>query len=442
MDLLINKFSINIVILLIVLTISSIFILKLKNVTKGYKILFLCYTFFWIPLKMLRDFTSPLQTGIDSQITWLPLMMYGLIGIFIRPISDFLSLRLKNRKIVLYLAIFFGIVCSIPVCITQTTTTNVIQSLGVGIGASMIGIYELMFKEQYTKNKSFLTVSIMAFPPLIADFFSAPFQSIVLIISNKDKINQIDAHSLSYLWIIAIIFYIITAVILFFVKEDRSLIGIVNNKEINVNSYSSISFITLLCLVGFFISFIKFSNSGSIATLTLQKLLSENQISDDYMLAYISTIFSLSQLFGTMFLGMFLIKKTNKLNAFSLGIGIWILFQLIISFNNNPYLYFASSALNGFAYGVLYNLVLAYVLTLSFKNQKITPMGVYQAILSIGITTSTTLVSFLKTSINNFNNANMYINISLMIGMIILELLFLLTYKMDNKVFNNINKNH
>ncbi len=428
---------VNIIIFILVFSVSLFFIMRLKNVSKGYKIFFISYIVFWIPLKLLRDYTSIIQKEIDKEIIWLPLMMYGLIGIFIRPLADMLSTKLRNRKIILYMAVIIGIISFIPIIIVQNTATNIIQSLGVGVGASMIGIYELMFKEQYTSNRSFLTVSIMAFPPLIADFASAPIQSIVRMLNLQNQSSSWNL--LAILWIIGIVFYAITFVILFFTKEDRMLIGMYHKKEIPINQNNSILFFASLCLVGFLITFVKFSNSGSIATLTIDNLFNKTMpnVSSDVranLSSYISTAFSLSQLFGTVFLSVFLIKKFNKLIAFSVGIVIWVIYQLVISFNNNPYVYFSLSTLNGFAYGILYNLVLAYVLTLSFRNQKISPMGIYQGVLSIGIMSSSFLIPFLKNLLKN-DSASTMINLSLLGGVILLELLFASVYFLDKKIF-------
>lgn len=327
------EITINSIIFVIVFSCSLLFVFKLKNVTKGYKIFFISYVVFWIPLKLLRDYTSIIQNEINPHIVWLPLVMYGLVGIFIRPIADWLSLYIKNRKIILYMAVSIGIITFIPIIIYPSTETNIVQSVGVGIGASMIGTYELMFKEQYTKSKSFLTVSIMAFPPLIADFISAPIQSTIKIISSNTN-QTLNLNIFIYLWVVGIVFYVITFIILFFVKEDRSKIGTtLNNIQLSGDKnkssiksiflfvlVKSIFLFVLVCLTGFFISFIKFSNSGSIATLTIQNLAQNMGIKDKIasIQAYLSTIFSLAQLLGTVFVANFLVKKTNKLISFLL----------------------------------------------------------------------------------------------------------------------------
>lgn len=434
---------INSVIFLVVFSCSLLFVFKLKNVTKGYKIFFISYVVFWIPLKLLRDYTSIIQNQIDSTIVWLPLVMYGLVGIFIRPLADWLSLYLKNRKIILYGAVAIGTLTFIPIIIYPSTETNVVQSIGVGVGASMIGTYELMFKEQYTKSKSFLTVSIMAFPPLIADFISAPIQSTIKIISSLNNSQSLNLNIFIYLWVVGIGFYIITFLILFFVKEDRTKVGTtLNNIRLDNNenkiSFKSISLFVLVCMTGFFISFIKFSNSGSIATLTIQNLAQNIGIHDKIasIQAYLSTIFSLAQLLGTVFVANFLVKKTNKLVSFSIGICLWILFQLIAIFNENPYVYFGVSFFNGFAYGILYNLVLAYVLSMSFKTNKITPMGIYQCILSIGIASSSFLVPYLKEVLKN-NQGYLIVNYTLLAAIVVLELIFATAYIFDRQIYKN-----
>lgn len=434
---------INSVIFLVVFSCSLLFVFKLKNVTKGYKIFFISYVVFWIPLKLLRDYTSIIQNQIDSTIVWLPLVMYGLVGIFIRPLADWLSLYLKNRKIILYGAVAIGILTFIPIIIYPSTETNVVQSIGVGVGASMIGTYELMFKEQYTKSKSFLTVSIMAFPPLIADFISAPIQSTIKIISSSNNSQSLNLNIFIYLWVVGIGFYIITFLILFFVKEDRSKVGTtLNNIRLDNNqnktSFKSIALFVLVCMTGFFISFIKFSNSGSIATLTIQNLAQNIGIQDKIasIQAYLSTIFSLAQLLGTVFVANFLVKKTNKLVSFSIGICLWILFQLVAIFNQNPYVYFGVSFFNGFAYGILYNLVLAYVLSMSFKTNKITPMGIYQCILSIGIASSSFLIPYLKEVLKN-NQGYLIVNYTLLAAIVVLELIFATAYIFDRQIYKN-----
>jgi ABC-type transport system involved in multi-copper enzyme maturation permease subunit len=121
----------------------------------------------------------------------------------------------------IYLALAVGIITFIPIIFIQNVTTNVIQSLGVGIGASMIGTYQLMFNEQYGKSKHFLTVSLLSIPPLMADFTSSAIQSIVSSIANSAKT---DTNILKYLWVVGLVVFVIALVVAIFVKENRQLL--------------------------------------------------------------------------------------------------------------------------------------------------------------------------------------------------------------------------
>ncbi|MCQ3914513.1 MAG: hypothetical protein MJ201_01680 [Mycoplasmoidaceae bacterium] len=63
--------------------------------------------------------------------------------------------------------------------IVPCLATNIIQSITVGIGASGIAVFNLMFNEQYAKRKVFLTVTLLSLPPLLAEFFSSVLQCCV-----------------------------------------------------------------------------------------------------------------------------------------------------------------------------------------------------------------------------------------------------------------------
>jgi hypothetical protein len=92
----------------------------------------------------------------------------------------------------IYLALLIGFITYIPIIFVQSTATNVIQSLGVGVGASMIGTFQLMFNEQHGKTKQFLTVSLLSIPPLLADFISSAIQSTISSIATTSDAKSPD----------------------------------------------------------------------------------------------------------------------------------------------------------------------------------------------------------------------------------------------------------
>lgn len=435
---------INSCVFLVFLILAIILIYKVKVEYKGYKYLFVTYLIFWVPLMMTREYSGSIQNKISPDWTWLVLSSYGIVGVFCRPLVDYLSIKLKNRKIILYSAVVVTLVTFIPFIAAPNTITSVLQSVGIGIGASMIGTYELLFKEQYTENKSYLTVSILAMPPLLADFLTSPIQSAITTIPVSANQSSLQQFPTILIWAVSLIFLIITFVMLFFVKEDRSKIGFKKeHTKIMKTSPVSILWVSMVCFLGFAITFVKFSNSGSIALTNLESM---NEISPGVfkinqnvlksIKGYISLIFSVFQ-FLSSFLIYFLLVKHKKVRlTFSLAIGSWLIYHLTILFVYDPIAYFALASLNGLAYGLIYNLFLALILDFAFETSKVTPMGIYQGILSIGTATSTFLTTFIKNNLkNDYKTTNAIINIVILVMLVIISVFYVLSEYMKKDIF-------
>jgi hypothetical protein len=119
----------------------------------------------------------------------------------------------------IYLAFIISGLTYIPIIFFPCTATNVIQSLGVGVGASMIGTYQLMFNEQYGKQKHFLTISILSIPPLLADFIASTVQSTFTSMQKNTT-----AQTYKYLWLIGLIITIVAFGLSFLIKENRTVL--------------------------------------------------------------------------------------------------------------------------------------------------------------------------------------------------------------------------
>lgn len=431
-----TKVIINLAIFLIIGIGSIIFLKKIKTISvevKWYRYLFILYTCFWIAPMMLRSYAGTMQKAIDANYVAIALASYGIIGIFIRPLADILSFSFKSRKSFLYIACISQIICYIPIIIAPNTITSIIQSIGVGIGASCIGTFQLFAKEQTKSIKGFEIVSLLSIPPLLANFLTAPLQSIVMIISKQDKLTNPDI--LKYMWLIGLIFTLLAIILIIFLREEKQYFGSCESKIFNWASdgYGFIS----LCIIGSIITFVKFSNSGSVGTLHLQTLgdITNNDVTSYE--GYLSVIFSLFQLIGGILVGSYLVKYLNFIYIFGIGIITWIIYMIGSMFILNPIGYFAIHGLNGFGYGILYNFVLGSVLTSSFSKAWITPMGIYQSILSIGIAISGIFTQMIKINMqNNFLTAVKIINGILIVICLIAFCIYALYWKFNIKQKN------
>lgn len=429
---------VNVSIFLVIVIFSVLFLAKIKFVGKGYKLLFICYTLFWIPLMLLRDNTGSMQKGLNDAITWLPLMAYGFVGIFARPIADVLANKTHSRKTFIYWAIIIQIITYFPIIFIPCLATNIIQSVGVGIGASCIGSYQLLFNEQYSKHRHFLTISVLSIPPLLASFIASPITSIFRSLAKSTSSSGLDPNILRYLWLIGLVVILVSGILSIFIHEDRNLLFQDNKSKKPVHEKNSWTYFSLLLFLGFFIGFIKFSNSGANAILHIQRL--SNNTSEAYE-GYLSILFSFGQLVGGLLVGLILIRYLNKLWIYSIGTIVWIIYEILSIFVMNPYGYLGVHIINGLAYGIIYNLILGFVLQLYFKNKNFTPMGIYQAVLSLGITISNWFVEWIKNILTDQHHDyffTMKIVNTVVIACIGLSwVLYLITYQFDKRIFKN-----
>lgn len=467
---------VNSIIFLVILACSIALLISLKNKSKGYKLLFIFYLIFWIPIFLGRDYRTKMNDAIlidsglkgtdyGSLIGTIVLTGYGFVGVFARIFADYFSYLFKYRKAFLYLAVVVNIATFIPIIAVQNQYTSIIQVIGVGISASCIGTVELLFRSQYDDNKSFLTVSILSIPPLLANFITAPIQSIV---SSYAKVGStFDPSKLSYLWIVGTVCLVACFVMLFFIKEKRLNIikplintqrGILINSSIKdssssifkmhsvkkrVNNSEMIAYFIIISLIGTFVAFIKFSNSGAIGISHLNVLSDGSSSSYE---GYLSVVFSLAQLIAGVLMGMVLIKKWKPLYILLLGCSSWLIYLTSTIFIHNPIAFFVIHALNGFAYGIIYNLLLGLILVVSINTVRITSMGIYQSILSLGIACSGWFNAYMKNSVFVKTDKELYfknntiVNIVLISSVILLFVTYLIMYlyfKKNNSEFYN-----
>ena len=409
---------------------SAIFLWKVKLAGQGYKLLFVMYTIFWIPLMLLRENSGVFQNSIDASYAWIALGAYGAVGIIIRPIADVMSWGTKSRKTFIYFSLGLQILTYIPAVIIPCTATSVIQSLAVGVGASAIGTYQLLFSEQYGKSKTFLTVSVLSIPPLLADFISSPLTNVFRTIAYIPETDPAKYNSdiLKWMWLVGLGFAIVALVMAFFLKENRNNIAVGDENKTQIHGQQLIWYFILLLLLGSLIGFIKFACSGTATVSHIEILeriaFGEDQSADIYV-GYLSVIFSVAQLIGGLLVGLVLVKYMNKLAIFAIGAGLWGIYAIASMFAINPYGYLAIHFINGLAFGILYNFVLAFALGLCFKTKWITPMGVYQAVLSIGVMFGTSISNWLRFTMSTETSVEYQENVLYLIYGVVAAMIFL-----------------
>ena len=208
----------------------------------------------------------------------------------------------------------------------------------MGLGASMLAVFNVMFSETFSESNASVSASILAVAPLLAEFMAAPIQYIGTYGSYKNY---------NYLWLFSCTIGLISLIISMNMREienksqfSREKVRIVlTNKRFLV-----------VCVIGIIISFVKFSTSGPNMIVYARKYLNMPAI----MLAYLDTMFATPQLIASVLVGTYFKKKLGIEKTLLLSLGSFLCFYAIILFTNNPYLAFFGYIFNGFGYGGTY----------------------------------------------------------------------------------------
>ena len=107
---------------------------------------------------------------------------------------------------------FLLIVTSFLVAFNGSYTTLYLSSLSLGISATMLALFNVMFSETFSKEKAALSVSILSVAPLLAEFIAAPIQYIFTINEYKH---------FNYMWIVSGILAVATFILTFMMKDYR-----------------------------------------------------------------------------------------------------------------------------------------------------------------------------------------------------------------------------
>ncbi|GAA5414893.1 hypothetical protein UREOM_6040 [Ureaplasma sp. OM1] len=382
--------------------------MKFENNTTRY--FFIVYTLYWIPVMLIRSYRGTLQLSIgDTDLLWIVVAGYGFSSVVVRLLANVISYVFKYRKAFLFFSIIVQICLLAPILCEVTTTASILQALAIGIGASCIGSYELLFKEQYSKDRSFLTISLLTIPPLVANFISAPLMSVVrsaaTVVSEGNKINT---HTLLVLWALALAIICLVFLMLIFLREDKRITTTLVNRKYYTHlkpfyiRHSKEAFLFfLLAVAGMLIVFVKFTNSGAVAMLHIQALAHYTGIESWAYEGWMPAIFSLFQLIAGVLVIQVLIRRWNLIGIFFLASVIWMGYEVAAAFIRNPIGYLFIQILNGFAYGLLFNLVLALVLKLASRKAVMNTMGIYQTFLAVGISLACWFAPWVKGQIMN-----------------------------------------
>ena len=368
-------FSLIMIVLILVLV---YYLTKKFELKKDQIIIFWILVLFWSAISIIRAYRklyaiTPVENGGLSLTPLLASQIaagYGLMSLIVRLPMFIASDIFRRRKIFVQISLFLLIVTSFLVAFNGSYTTLYLSSLSLGISATMLALFNVMFSETFSKEKAALSVSILSVAPLLADFIAAPIQYIFTINEYKH---------FNYMWIVSGILAVATFILTFMMKDYRPVnSGFSFDKVKVVLKHGSFIYV---CIMALLLSFVKFATSGANMIAYGKTSLGMSPL----MLAYMDAVFAIPQLIAGVLVGVYFTRKWGLQKTLLFMFGCALAFYIIALYVNNPYIIYFSYILNGLGYGGAYNVLISLAMQYFDREYRNVSMGIYQAFFALGI---------------------------------------------------------
>mgnify|MGYP001008929148 FL=1 len=368
-------FSLIMIVLILVLV---YYLTKKFELKKDQIIIFWILVLFWSAISIIRAYRklyaiTPVENGGLSLTPLLASQIaagYGLMSLIVRLPMFIASDIFRRRKIFVQISLFLLIVTSFLVAFNGSYTTLYLSSLSLGISATMLALFNVMFSETFSREKAALSVSILSVAPLLAEFIAAPIQYIFTINEYKH---------FNYMWIVSGILAVATFILTFMMKDYRPVnSGFSFDKVKLVLKHGSFIYV---CIMALLLSFVKFATSGANMIAYGKTSLGMSPL----MLAYMDAVFAIPQLIAGVLVGVYFTRKWGLQKTLLFMFGCALAFYIIALYVNNPYTIYFSYILNGLGYGGAYNVLISLAMQYFDREYRNVSMGIYQAFFALGI---------------------------------------------------------
>lgn len=356
--------------------IVMIFIQKKYKLTKTQLGIFILLTLFWISVGLIRDYRKRYAIlsiakgglGLSAILAANIAAGYGFVSMIVRLPIFFLTDFFKKRKIFIQFALLALMITSVLVYTNPNANTLYSSSIAMGLCASLLALFNVVFASTFEKEKAMVSVSILSIAPLIAEFTSSAMQYYILA----------KAPNYGILWLSSAISALVAFVLLSFMKEFHY-----DGKQFTKSHFIKIiknKYFLAVCASAVLVSFIRFSTSGANLNAYVKIL---NM--DEFYISFIDVVFSIAQLIAGVLMGLVIQRKIGSNKTLLLGLAFSLSYVLILIFTQNTHVLFFSYLLHGFGYGICYNCLIGMALQPFEKEERYLSMGIFQFFFAIGI---------------------------------------------------------
>lgn len=363
----------------IVTLVITYWMTKRYNLNKLQLLMFALLVLFWASINIVRSYRRVFAVsdvsvgglGIDGIVAASIVAAYGLISIFARLPVFLLSDWFQNRKWFIGLALWGIMLTSIYVVIQPDATSLYLSSLALGLGASMLALFNVMFSETFSPKDALVSVSILSVAPLMSEFLVAPLQAYA---------TQDVVKNYTLIWTFSAAIALIAFVLLLRLKDNKTKVTNFNTKAF-FRILTSPRFL-FIALFGVFVSFVRFATSQA----NMVAFASTDAVNmSPFLIAYLDVIYTMFMLVAGIMVGLYFKQKIGVKWSLVIGLALSGIFALVGAFSTHDLVLFFAYGLNGFGYGITYNLLLGLALSSFIKEEREMSMGIFQTFFAIGI---------------------------------------------------------
>ena len=203
--------------LTVIITIALVlFLIKKYHLTQYQVMIFILLVLFWSSVIIVRAYRksyafNPIDKGglaLGASAAAVIASGYGFISMFARFSIFYLSDVFQSRKVMIGIGLVIIGLTSYWVFIDPNYTSLLMSSLALGIGASMLSLFNVFFAQTFTPKQAMMSVSILSVAPLLAGFIMSAFQADYTFVSRENY---------SFVWLMSAILTVVSIVFLFVV---------------------------------------------------------------------------------------------------------------------------------------------------------------------------------------------------------------------------------
>lgn len=364
---------------LIATILLSFYLFKRYDLNRKQLFLFVLLILFWSSVNVIRSYRKsyalqPLDIGgLDLGLVMAANIAagYGLISFFMRFPVFFLADWFHSKKRMFILATGLLVCTDIWVLYNPSYYSLLFSSLAMGLGASMLSVFNVAFAETFSKKQAMMSVSILSVAPLLAEFLMSPFQ----YFATSQEVNEY-----SMMWLVSLVLSIGTIVFLFFFQEEKT-----QKRQMDMAAFKRVikhKELFVYGLVGILVSFVRFGLTGSnMVTYVQSSFIDMSPI----LVAYIDFIYSIAQLVAGVLAGLWFAKRIGTQKTLAMGLVLSLLFNVILLITDNSSILFLTYSISGFGYGLTYNSLIGLAMEPYDKRDRPMSMGLFQTMFAVGI---------------------------------------------------------